>query len=349
MTQALRATGGSWRNTIWGELAAEFLGTAVLIAFGDGVVAMAVAALNQSGRGTAIFQASGDWLLITWGWAMAVTLGVYVAGGVSGAHINPAVTIALAVRRGFPWRKVIPYSVAQIFGAFVGAAIVYLVYHNAIGSYEAAHGIVRGQLGGPADSTATYSIFATFPAPYFGANMFWPLVDQVVGTMFLMMLILALTDKANQPPMSNMTPFIVGLVVAAIGMSYGANAGYAINPARDFGPRIWALFAGWGAVAMPGVHGYFWIPIVGPIIGAIIGAVVYDLLIHDVLLARAEPAADVTSKGRTVTDTRPGERVESRGETNVERTELPGRTAADTPRKVEYDEQGRPIRERPKS
>ena len=124
-----------WRRTVWGELSAEFLGTFVLICFGDGVVAMAVAALNQSGRGTAIFVASGDWLLITWGWAMAVTFGVYVAGGISGAHINPAVTLALAVRRNFPWAKVVPYILAQLVGAFVGAALVYLVYHNAISSY----------------------------------------------------------------------------------------------------------------------------------------------------------------------------------------------------------------------
>src|SRR5512133_3749138 len=100
------------RATMWGELLAEFLGTFVLIAFGDGVVAMAVAALNQSGRGTEIFAASGDWLLIAWGWALAVAFGVYVAGGVSGAHINPAVTLALAVKRNFPWVKVAPYMAA---------------------------------------------------------------------------------------------------------------------------------------------------------------------------------------------------------------------------------------------
>jgi glycerol uptake facilitator-like aquaporin len=115
----LRTAG--WRRTVGGELLAEFLGTLVLIAFGDGVVAMAVAALNQSGRGTQIFAASGDWLLIAWGWALAVAFGVYVAGGVSGAHINPAVTLALAVKRDFPWRKVIPYWGAQLVGAFVGA------------------------------------------------------------------------------------------------------------------------------------------------------------------------------------------------------------------------------------
>jgi glycerol uptake facilitator protein len=247
-----------WRRTVWGELLAEFLGTLVLIAFGDGVVAMAVAALNQSGRGTQIFAASGDWLLIAWGWALAVTFGVYVAGGVSGAHINPAVTLALAVRRNFPWRKVVPYWVAQLVGAFVGAALVYLVYHQAIGSFEAAKHITRGTLGGAADSTPTFSIFATFPAPYFGSSMIGPLVDQIVGTAFLLMFVLALTDQRNQPPRSNLAPLLVGLAVAAIGMSYGANAGYAINPARDFGPRFFAWLpagAGWRCPACPATSG----------------------------------------------------------------------------------------------
>ena len=299
--QAARAARPRWRQTVWGELSAEFLGTFVLICFGDGVVAMAVAALNQSGRGTAIFAASGDWLLITWGWAMAVTFGVYVAGGISGAHINPAVTLALAVRRNFPWAKVVPYILAQLVGAFAGAALVYLVYHNAISSYEAAHNITRGTLGGSADSTATFSIFATFPAPYFHSSMIWPFIDQIVGTAFLLMFVLALTDERNQPPRSNLAPLLVGLAVAAIGMSFGANAGYAINPARDFGPRFFAWLAGWGQVAFPGVHGYFWVPIVGPLIGGVLGAIVYDLFVGDVLRARGAPAApDVDAFGETV-------------------------------------------------
>jgi len=290
-----------WRRTVWGELSAEFLGTFVLIAFGDGVVAMAVAALNQSGRGTAIFVASGDWLLITWGWALAVAFAVYVAGGVSGAHINPAVTLTLAIRRNFPWAKVVPYMIAQLIGAFVGAALVYLVYHNAISSYEAAHNITRGALGGSADSTATFSIFATFPAPYFNASMIWPFVDQIVGTGFLLMLILALTDERNQPPRMNLAPLLVGFVVAAIGMSFGANAGYAINPARDFGPRLFAWFTGWGQVAIPGVHNYFWVPIVGPFVGGVIGAIIYDLFIRDVLRDRGAPmAVEEEAAGRTV-------------------------------------------------
>src|ERR671931_2802356 len=125
---------GAWRRTAFGEIVSEFVGTFVLIAFGDGVVAMAVAALNQSGRGTQIFVASGDWLLIGWGWGLAVMFGVYVAGGISGAHINPAVTIAFALRRGFPWRKVPGYIAAQLVGAFLGALLVYVVYKGAIDS-----------------------------------------------------------------------------------------------------------------------------------------------------------------------------------------------------------------------
>src|SRR5919112_5679979 len=161
------------RATVWGELLAEFLGTFILIAFGDGVVAMAVAALNQSGRGTLIFDASGDWLLIGWGWGFAVTFGVYVAGGVSGAHINPAVTLAFAVRRGFPWRKVGPYWVAQLLGAFAAAALVYALYAPAIDAFNTANNIASRD-----QSLPTFAIFATFPAEYFNGGWWGPLLDQ---------------------------------------------------------------------------------------------------------------------------------------------------------------------------
>jgi glycerol uptake facilitator protein len=288
-----------WRATVWGELVAEFLGTFVLIAFGDGVVAMAVAALNSSGRAatsTTIFQAAGDWLLIGWGWGLAVAFGVYVAGGISGAHLNPAVTVAFAARRGFPWKKVIPYCIAQVLGAFAGAALVFANYHDAIKAYEKAAKIVRGDPSG----NTTFSIFATFPAPYFNGGWFGPLLDQVIGTAFLVLLILAVVDVLNMAPKGNIGPFIIGLIVVAIGISFGANAGYAINPARDFGPRVLAWLAGWGHNAFPGVDNYFWIPIVGPLIGGVVGAYIYDFLIHDVLVARgATPAPDVEEVGRT--------------------------------------------------
>jgi glycerol uptake facilitator len=290
----------AWRRTTAGELLAELLGTFVLIAFGDGVVAMAVAALNQSGRGTEIFAASGDWLIIGWGWGFAVAFGVYVAGGISGAHINPAVTLAFAARRGFPWRKVPGYMAAQLVGAFLGALLVYIVYKGAIDSYERAHDITRGD----PDSVTTFSIFATFPAEYLG-NWVGPFVDQVVGTAFLVAFVFAVVDELNQPVRANLAPVVIGFVVVAIGLSFGANAGYAINPARDLGPRLFAGLAGWGEVAIPGnyanVSGYLWIPIVGPFLGGLIGAFLYDLGIRDTLRARGETAPpDVEQRGRTV-------------------------------------------------
>ncbi|MBV9919533.1 MAG: aquaporin family protein [Pseudonocardia sp.] len=278
---------------LYGECLAEFLGCLCLIAFGDGSVAMAVAALPGSGRAqtpTTIFLAAGDWLLITWGWAFAVAFAVWVAGGVSGAHINPAVTVAFAIRRKFPWVKVLPYCAAQVVGCFVGAALVYLVYHDAIDAYNLAAHTPKGS----GQALASYSIFATFPAPYFDGSVVGPLIDQIVGTAFLLLFVVAVIDMRNTAVGSNLGPLIIGFAVAAIGISFGANAGYAINPARDFGPRLFAFFAGWGDVALPGSYSaagfsfswYFWIPIVGPLIGGVIGVIVYDLFIGDVLHAR---------------------------------------------------------------
>jgi glycerol uptake facilitator protein len=153
------------------------------------------------------------------------------------------------------------------------------------------------------NALATYSIFATFPAKYFHSALIGPLIDQIVGTAFLLMFVVALIDVRNAAVQSNLAPLAIGLAVAAIGMSYGANAGYAINPARDFGPRLFAYFAGWGKVALPGSYNfgggfafsdYFWIPIVGPLIGGVIGVVIYDLFVGDVLHARLKRNQDVS-------------------------------------------------------
>jgi glycerol uptake facilitator protein len=273
------------RQGLFGELWAEFFGTFILISFGDGVVAM-LWALVGSGRSSAgPLQSSGDWLLITWGWALAVCFAVYTVGGISGAHINPAVTLGFAVKGEFPWKKVIPYWVVQVVGAFVGAALVFAVYNQAINHFDQVNHIVKGT---PA-SVATYSTFATFPAPYFG-SIWGPLVDQIVGTFFLVLFVFAVIDVWNTGVKANLAPFIVGMIVMAVGISFGANAGYAINPARDFGPRMFALVAGWGKVAFPGDYGnvntYFWIPIVGPLVGGSIAAVMYNLGIRDILSAR---------------------------------------------------------------
>ena len=274
-----------WRETTVGEYGSEFLGTFVLIMFGDGAVAMTVAALNQSGRGEELFAAAGDWMLIATGWGLAVALAVYVAGGISSAHINPAVTLAMAVFRDFSWRKVPGYMTAQVLGAFVAAAVIYLNYKQAINSFEAANDISRGEV----NSIPSFSIFATFPAEYY-SNAAGPFLDEVIGTALLVGIVLALVDQFNLAPRANMAPLIIGFVVFAIGMSFGANSGYAINPARDLGPRLFAWIQGWGEIAVPGnygnVDGYMWVPIIAPLVGGLIGALSYGFFIHNVLVAR---------------------------------------------------------------
>ncbi|MHA4818391.1 MIP/aquaporin family protein [Streptomyces aculeolatus] len=273
-----------YRQGLGGEMAAEFLGTFVLILLGVGSVAVAVAGLPGSGRQTGDFGPA-NWLIISWGWGLAVVFGVYVAGGISGAHLNPAVTLGFAARRDFPWRKVLPYWLAQVIGAFVAAALVYASYRWAIDAANTKADVPRDK------SLPTYSIFATFPAEYFGDSWWGPLLDQIVGTGILLLLICALIDKRNTAPMSNLHPFLIGLVVVAIGLTFGTNAGYAINPARDFGPRLFTYFEGWGSIAFPGTFewfsGYWWIPIVGPLIGGLAGVAVYDLLISPLIRARS--------------------------------------------------------------
>ncbi|MFI1092987.1 MIP/aquaporin family protein [Streptomyces sp. NPDC020917] len=293
MAERAPARRRGYREGLGGEMIAEFLGTFVLILFGVGSVAVAVVGLPGSGRQVVPFGAP-NWLIISWGWGLAVVFGVYVAGGVSGAHLNPAVTLGFAVRRDFPWRKVLPYWLAQVFGAFVAAALVYASYHWAIEFFDTKSGTPRDK------SLNTYSIFATFPAQYFGNSWWGPFLDQMIGTGILLLLICALIDLRNTAPGVNLHPYLIGLVVVAIGLSFGTNAGYAINPARDFGPRLFTYFEGWGSIALPGkftwFDHYWWIPIVGPLVGGVIGVLVYDTLISPIIRARAV-AAEAREEG----------------------------------------------------
>jgi glycerol uptake facilitator protein len=274
-----------YREGLGGELLAEFLGTLVLVLLGTASVAVAVVGLPGSGRQTDAFGPA-NWLIVTFGWGFAVVFGIYVAGGISGAHINPAVTLGFALRRGFGWAKIPPYWAAQLLGAFVGAALTYAVYSWAIDAFNSKAGMTRGK------SLDTFAIFATFPAQSFGGSLWGPLLDQIVGTGVLVLLVFAIIDTRNNGPGANMGPFLVGMVVLVIGLAFGTNAGYAINPARDLGPRLWTFIQGWDDIAFPGkfqwFHGYWWIPIVGPLIGGAIGALVYDGFIGHVVKARAE-------------------------------------------------------------
>src|SRR6266446_5871670 len=243
------------------ELLAEFLGTFVLIVFGVGVVAQTV--LSKGAAGTT--------LSINIAWGLAVTMGCYVCAGVTGAHLNPAVTVGLAVHRRFPWTKVLPYAVAQIAGAFAASAVVYVTYREALTAFD---GGVR-QVIGP---QATAGIWATYPQPFLSV---FPggFVDQVVGTALLFGVILGITDERNSPAPSGLVPVIVGLLVLLIGATFGFNSGYAINPARDFGPRLFTAVAGWGSDVFRAGHGWWWVPIGAPTVGALVGGWVYEAMV----------------------------------------------------------------------
>jgi glycerol uptake facilitator protein len=261
-----------------GELAAEFAGTMILILFGTGVVAQVVAG------------GIGDHDSISWAWGLGVTLGVYVAGRISGAHINPAVTIALAVFAGFSWRKVLPYIGAQTLGAFIAALLVRWNYTEVLAAAD------------PGNTIKTQGVFSTLPGNGVLPVSEWgALRDQIIGTAILLFLILAITNVRATPPLANMAPLLIGLLVVAIGMAWGTDAGYAINPARDFGPRLASWLTGY-ETAWRDQYGnfYFWVPIIGPIIGGLIGAGLYQSLVGRFMPAEgsdAEPEA-----GRIPTD-----------------------------------------------
>jgi glycerol uptake facilitator protein len=251
------------------ELAAEFFGTLILILFGNGVVAMVV----LFGHGVPGEIVNGGFTNINFAFGIGVTMGCYVAGRISGAHLNPAVTVAVAAFRGFPWRKVIPYIVAQTTGAFIAAAIVYW-------NYRPQFLMVDPNL----DHTA--GVFTTFPA--FPQILSAGLLDQTIGTAILLFLIFAIIDDRNQPPQANLTPILIGVIVVGIGMSFGGMHGYAINPARDFGPRLFTVVAGFKNNGLTDGGYVFWVPIVGPLLGGLIGAAAYDFGVRRFLPASAK-------------------------------------------------------------
>jgi glycerol uptake facilitator protein len=252
------------RHGLLAEVLAEFLGTLVLLAFGGGVVAMVV----LFGSGVPGEVVSGGWTNITLGWGLAVTFGVYLSIRISGGHLNPAVTLALAVFRGFPWRKVIPYCLAQVAGAFAGSALVFFNYREAIARFDP--GLEK-----------TAGIFTTFPAfPDVPAAGFF---DQVIGTALLLLLIFAIGDERNLPPQANLAPLVVGLIVVAIGVSFGKLHGYAINPARDFGPRLLTVLVGYKNNGLTAGSSVWWVPIAGPLAGGLIGAGLWDLVLRRML------------------------------------------------------------------
>jgi glycerol uptake facilitator protein len=257
-----------------GQFVGEVFGTFILILLGDGVVANVGLAPRLAAPGY-------NWNTITIGWAFAVIVAVYVSAGVSGAHINPAVTIALAAKRGFPWGKVLPYIVAQVIGAFLGALGVYLCYRDGLAAagmpnvWCTGPGSVFGQAfwGGAAGTAAgSYSLLTA-------------LITEIIGTAVLLWGVLASGDAKNTGLMHNLGPMLVGFTVLSVGLSLGGPSGYAINPARDFGPRLFGTLVGTKGLFS---GAYWWlVPVIGPIIGGVLGVFTYDWFVTAFLPEKA--------------------------------------------------------------
>ncbi|KIJ62605.1 hypothetical protein HYDPIDRAFT_114262 [Hydnomerulius pinastri MD-312] len=246
---------------------AEFLGTMILVVFGTGVNCQVF--LSQDSRVEAVPR--GDFLSLNFGWAAGVALGVWAAGGISGGHINPAVTIALAVFRGFPWKKVPVYILAQLLGGICGGGIVYANYFHSIDIVEGGPGIRT--ISGSGDLLATYA--ASFLTP---VSCFF---SEFLGSAMLMIGVLAVTDGRNGPPPPGLVPLALFIVILGIGTSMGMNTSYALNPARDLGPRLVTAMVGYGSAVFEYRNQYWiWCTILGPVLGMLFGAFTYDMLVY---------------------------------------------------------------------
>lgn len=243
------------------EYFAEFIGTMILVMFGDGVVAQ-----YTLSKGSA-----GNYTTIAFSWATAVFLGYCCSAGISGAHLNPAVTLSAATFRQFPWRKVLGYMFAQGLGGYIGALIVYGTYIQSINNYSG-----EGQRIAVGDKS-TGGIFCTFPQPYL--NTKGQVTSELVTTALLQFGIFSMTDPHNAP-LGNFFPFGLWILIYGLGTSFGYQTGYAINFARDFTPRLAALTVGYGTEMFTAYYHYFWVPMIIPFIGALLGAFIYDFFIY---------------------------------------------------------------------
>ena len=266
---------GPPQNSLLSAMAGEYFGTFVLVFFGVGSVNAAVATGAQAG----LWQVAVVW-------AVGVSLGIYTAASLSGAHINPAITVVAAVYDKFPLRRVVPYWVAQVAGAATASIVLYGMFSEAIIEFERLHGLLRG---GPGSELSAMMFGEYFPNPaVFGsAEDAWRIITpqsafiaEMVGTAMLAFLVATVThDRNTSKPPSAMGAVISGLGVAAIISVVAPLTQAGLNPARDFGPRLVAYFLGWGEIAIPGPrNGFFTVYIVAPIVGALIGGGIYRLI-----------------------------------------------------------------------
>ncbi|XP_046547454.1 aquaporin-9-like [Haliotis rubra] len=250
------------KNELARQIIAEFWGTFILVTFSIASGAQYV----LSG------QELSSYLSVSFAGGLGLTLGIYWSGGVSGGCLNPAVTMALCLRGTIPWYKWPFYTVANLGGSFFAAAVQYLLYFDALNHYD-------GGLRSTTGPTATAGIFATYPQPYVTtASCFF---DQVFGTFILLGCVLAITDRRNMAPSDGFLPVALGSIMLGMGTCFALNCGYAINPARDLGPRLFTAVAGWGSEPFT-FRGYnwFWVPLVGPMVGAVLAWLVYTMSIE---------------------------------------------------------------------
>ncbi|KAH9980304.1 putative aquaporin 4 [Lactifluus volemus] len=259
------------------EPAAEMLGTMMLTLVGTAANCQVVLTSNTG----VASSPKGDYLSICFGWACSVSLGVWISGGVSGGHVNPVVTLCMAIFRGFPWRKVPGYVLGQLIGAWAGALLVFANYFHAIDIVE----------GGKGKRTlATGSLFGTYALDYMpSANCFF---DEFLGTFILLLVLFAVTDKKNGPPPAGLVPLVVFIIFLAISVAFGAQTGFAVNPARDLGPRIMTAMVGYGREGTSPCliclyrslqfrnQYWLWSPIFGSVCGGIVASFIYDALIY---------------------------------------------------------------------
>ncbi|KAG5362557.1 putative membrane protein [Yarrowia sp. C11] len=241
---------------------AEFWGCLILLLLGDGVVAQ----VTLSGGD------HGDYQSINWGWGLAVMLGVITSGGISGGHLNPAVTLSSCIYRGFPWKKFPIYMLAQFLGCMVGSALVYGHYHSAIDFYEGGNGIRT--VGLP---TSSAGIFATYPQPWLTIK--GQFFSEVITTAVLQFMIFAINDQKNMAA-GPLAPLMLFFILFAIGCCLGYPTGYAMNFARDFGARLVSSMIGYGGKVWSTGTWYFWVPIIAPFIGGVLGGFMYDLFMY---------------------------------------------------------------------
>ncbi|KAM4600369.1 aquaporin-10a [Polymixia lowei] len=281
------------RSALVRECMAEFLGTFVLLLFG-----CSAAAQVKTSRET-----KGQFLSVNMAFSVGVMSAMYLTKGITGAHLNPAVTLSFCVLRQAPWGRLVPYSLSQLLGAYVASGLVYLVYYDAI--MEFSDGVLT--VYGPNE---TASIFATYPSEYISLSRSF--LDQVVGTGMLMLCILGLGEQRNSPAPPDLIPPIVGVIVLGISMSMSANCGAAINPARDLGPRLFTLTAGWGTEVFTCYNYWFWVPLVAPLIGGVLGTVMYVVFI-DWQLPDPDPPTDVYRSSANAEDCKQPSTTQDKG------------------------------------